>query len=97
MLKNGEAAVDANVAQAVVAEDSESVGDAVGMTVRQDPVDDKVEALVGEAGDRPAEGPVHWDSKADASNAVRKARNEAGRLDMQKGPPGQRQPVLEGS
>ena len=87
--------MDANVAQAVAAEDREGVGYAVGMAVGQHPVDDEVETLTGEASDGPVEGPVHRDGKTAVSNVVRKVREEAVGLDVQEGPPRQRKPALE--
>ena len=87
--------MDANIARAVAAEDREGVCYAVRMAVGQHPVDDKVEALIGEASDGPMEGPVHRDGKVSVSNVVRKVREEVVGLDVQEGPPRQREPPLE--
>ncbi len=95
LLQDIEVAVDANVAQAVSLKGREGVGNAVGMAVGQQPVDDEVEALIGEASDGPMEGPVHRDGKAAVSNVVRKVREEAVGLDVQEGPARQREPPLK--
>ena len=95
LLQDVEVTADANVAQAVAAEDREGIGYAVGMAVGQHPVDDEVKTLVGEASDGPMEGPVHRNGKAATSNVVRKVREEAVGLDVQEGPPREREPPLE--
>ena len=77
LLQDVKVAVDANVAQAVAAEDREGVGYAVALAVGQHPIDDDVETLIGEASDGPMKGPVHRDGKAAVSNVVRKVREEA--------------------
>ena len=84
-------AMDANVAKTVAVEDGEGVSNAIRMTIGQYPVDDKVETLIGEASDRSMEGPAHGDGKTAVCNVVGKVRKEAVCLDVEEGPPGQRE------